>query len=372
MVVVTLQLIIPLYGLASEESAATYRVIVTVITYLPAVAIVIKRNAMSLIVPFAIYLFILIFHYVLYLESNKFIESRQAITLTPIAMLTAIFVCNIRDFGCFQRVLIILSRLVPVLGIIFVWGRQNLPHELTSSYSMSFGYSILLPSGYLFACGKWYDKGLSVILFLLILISGSRGPAIVLSLYYIIYLTLLSSNKKKFKTVLSLIIVGVVSVPMMLKYFDFSNSRTLNMISDDSALTHMSERDYIYRMAENAISDSPVLGHGIGADRSLWGGYCHNIFLELSLHYGIIISGILTMLFVYIILKYYFRPKCLLNSGNREFYVLMLLYGFVPMLVSGSYLLDFGFSFLIGYLFRIGVEIKESNRDNCRIMRSVR
>ena len=41
---------------------------------------------------------------------------------------------------------------------------------------------------------------------------------------------------------------------------------------------------------------------------------------------------------------------------------MILIYGFVPMLVSGSYLLDFKFAILVGYLFRLVGDIVPSRR----------
>lgn len=353
MIAVTIQQLLPLYGIMNEEAASSYRIIFTFASYVPAIVMVAKRNIYSLLIPIAGYSIVLLLHYIFYEKSHVFIESRVAITLTPMAILTAVFIYNIKNFSNFQRVLLGVSRVVPLLGLLFVWGRQNLPVELASSYSMSFGYSMLLPAGYLFASIKWWDKVLSLVMFLLILIAGSRGPAVVLLLYYIVFLIMLAPHKRKIKTIFVLLLAGSVAIPLMVKYFDFSNSRTLSLVQSESALTHMSERDFIYEKAKEAIGQNPVFGQGIGADRAIWEGHCHNIFLELSLHYGIFVSVTLSLLFALSVLKYFFRPNQLINSGGRAFYVLMILYGFLPMLVSGSYLIDFAFAFMIGYLFRV-------------------
>ena len=204
MVVVTLQLIMPLYALATEETAATYRVLVTVFTYLPAIWIVVKRSMPSLFIPFAVYIIVILFHYVLFPDSSKFIESRQAVTLTPIAILTAVIIYNIRNFSVFTNVLLWVSRISPLFALLYVWGRQNLPVELTSSYSMAFGYSMLLPSAFLFTQKSLIDRLLSASLFLMILLAGSRGPVFVLALFILADLLFLSSAKKKMKTIVSL------------------------------------------------------------------------------------------------------------------------------------------------------------------------
>lgn len=359
MVVVTLQLIMPLYALATEETAATYRVLVTVFTYLPAIWIVVKRSMPSLFIPFAVYIIVILFHYVLFPDSSKFIESRQAVTLTPIAILTAVIIYNIRNFSVFTNVLLWVSRISPLFALLYVWGRQNLPVELTSSYSMAFGYSMLLPSAFLFTQKSLIDRLLSASLFLMILLAGSRGPVFVLALFILADLLFLSSAKKKMKTIVSLLIIGMVSLPLAYKYFDFESSRTISLFSNNEVISHTSDRDVIYERAMASILESPIWGHGIGSDRLIVGTYCHNIFLEVTLHYGIFVSTILFGLLFYVVLYLYFHPKILEPYGGRRLFVIVFLYGFIPKCVSGSYLIDFSFAMMLGYLFLC---LKNSNK----------
>lgn len=352
MVVVTLQLIIPLYGFASEESAATYRILVTFITYIPAVGIIVKRNITSLIIPFAFYFVLILFHYVIYPESSTFIESRQAITLTPIAILTAVIVYNIRNYSVFIRVLLWVSRISPLLALMYVWGRQNLPIELSDTYSMSFGYSMLLPTGFLFVQKYWADRALSVLMFIMILLAGSRGPIIVLLLFVMADVLFLSNAKRKIKTTVSIVVIALFCIPLTYNYFDFESSRTLTLFSSNEAISHDSDRDILYEKAQKAIMDSPLFGHGIGSDRKIVGSYCHNIFFEVTLHYGFFISGLLFLLLTYTVIYLYLHPNILEPYGGRRLFVMIFLYGFIPKLVSGSYLIDFSFAFMLGYLFK--------------------
>lgn len=351
-VVVTLQLIIPLYGITTEETASTYRIIVTFVTYVPAILIIAKRNLSSLLIPFAVYSFVTLFHYVIFPYSSKFIESRQAITLTPIAILTAEIVYNIRNFNIFAKMLLWVSRFSLLLALLYVWGRQHLPVELAGTYSMSFGYSMLLPTAFLFVQKYWIDRILSFLLFLMILLVGSRGPFIVLVIFIIVDVLFMSNAKKKMKTTWSIIVIGALCIPLAYSFFDFESSRTLNLVSTNEAISHASGRDILYEKAQRAILDSPILGHGIGADRGIIGAYCHNIFLEVTLHYGIIFSSFLFALLGYVIFYLYFHPNLLEPYGGRRLLIMIFLYGFIPKLVSGSYLIDVNFAFMIGYLFK--------------------
>lgn len=353
MIAVVFQLLLPIFGIVDEERAATLRVLVTALTYAPAIWIVAKRNMSSIIIPFVVYVIFLLFSYVLFPESHEFIESNNVKTLTPIAILSVIFFYNINDFEAFKKALLLISRISPVVGLLFVWGTRNSPflsEEFT--YSMSFGYSFLLPTVYLVSQKNNIDRLLGLLLFLMVLVDGSRGPAVVIVLYYAYYIMFVSESKSRWKSIAILVVVAGLAVTYLAGTQYVENSRTISLMTSGETVSHDSGRDAIQDKVKVKIEERPLFGWGVGADRHFMGTYSHNIFLEVTLHYGYIGSFILFSLLFVSCARIFFSQKWAETQGGRGFFAMMFLFGFVPMLVSGSYLITFNFSLLIGYLIR--------------------
>lgn len=101
----------------------------------------------------------------------------------------------------------------------------------------------------------------------------------------------------------------------------------------------------IAKIVIDNILNNNLWGHGIFGDRYfLDGTYAHNIFLEVWLDFGIIL-GTLVLLFLIV-----FITKTFLRSNDKKLFLLFFSLGFMPLLVSGSYLISIMFSILIGFL----------------------
>ena len=354
LVLTTFQLLLPLYGIATIELASKLRILVTILTYIPAAYIIFKRRPSLVILPFIVYAIILLFNYLLFPDSHTFIESSNAYTLTPISILTMIIMIGIKDFGCFQKVLLYLSRICPFIGLLYVYGSKNfVVIDADYAYSMSFGYSFLLPALYLFYQEKLIDKVLSLLLFVLIVVDGSRGPVVVTGLFYL-YEILFSSNKyNRLGTIFIFLVISATSLFYVSQLNIMDSSRTVMLIRNGEFVSHDSGREEIlYLPAMREIEKSPIVGHGIGSDRKLIGFYVHNIFLEVFLHYGLFGGGILFFLFFFFCIKSFFNKQIVNLQGGRNVFIMIFMFGFLPLLVSSSYLLDFGFAVLIGYIVR--------------------
>ena len=284
---VTFQLMLPIIGYGTEESAAKLRVLITVLTYAPAAYVLFLRKWYAVIYPFGFYFFILALHFVLFPASHTFIESSSSITLTPISILTAVFICNIKDIEIFKKWLLLCSRLYVILAAIYIWAFFYFPKDNNaSSYSMAFGYASLLPCMFLFAQKKTWDILLSVILLIFILFVGSRGPLAVIGVFFVVHFFFLPARQKLWLAIIIAFIVIICGV-YLIEYVDLEASRNIRTFMSGEASDH-STREDLYESAELLISDSPFFGWGIGADRELLGAYCHSIFYEITLHYGLI------------------------------------------------------------------------------------
>lgn len=346
------QLLLPLIGYMEVEQAAKMRIAVTVVTFVPAIYTLLRRDIKGLILVFGIYFLILVLSSLLFPASNKFIKSTQAWTLTPIALLTALCMYNIRDYDHFWKLLLYASRLCSVLAVAYFFAYSFSPLRATDeSYSMHFGYSLLLPMMFLFTRPGIIDKLLSLVMLLIVLLIGSRGSAGMAFFFYVIYLV--AFNRK---SILKLAIPMLILVPIALnylpKYIDVESSRTIALIMSGEAATHDSGRGDIYKVVESKISERPLTGWGIGADREFLDTYAHNFALELSLHYGVFIATLILLILMVSLIRA-LNPIRAKKIGGWIFMVMMVLYGLVPLMFSNSYLIDYKFATFIGVLFSV-------------------
>ena len=349
-----IQLVLPMYGIASVERTATLRVLATVIIFLPGIFVVLRRNSKSLFLPFVLYFMLLFVHYLIFPASHTFIESSKSITLTPINILTGIFAYNMRSLEEFKRTFLIVSRLSVPVAVIFIWGHLNSPFFIEEKgYDMSFGYTLLLPTLFLFTQNNAVDKVMSLLIWALIVFCASRGPAVVVVVFYVISV-LFYSRKRKIKIWQVAIFVALIGVGFALlpKYLDFESSRTVMLFESSEVLSHDSNRNVLYARALNYIWESPVIGNGIGSDWYYMGGYCHNIYLELSLHYGIIVSTLFCLFFLCLCFVIYRNKSVVSITENKQLLLLIIIAGIMPLLVSSSYLLNVNFGLTLGYLLR--------------------
>lgn len=342
------QLILPLIGYMNEEQAARLRVVVTVVTFVPAIVLLLLHHTKGLTLSFAFYFIFLIFNYTVYPDSEQFIKSSQAWTLTPIAILTALCMYNIRDYDRFWKLLLYAGRLSAVLAVIYLVAFLQSPYRGLGLYNMHFGYSLLLPMLYLFTCSNVIDKLLSILMLGIVLILGSRGSAGMAFFFYMLYLIFYSRNTigKLFIPMLIIIPIAVSQIP---KFIDVESSRTVALIMSGEVATHDSGRNEIYKIVEQKISEQPITGWGIGADRAFMDTYAHNFFLELTLHYGFIVATLI-IFFIFVCLVRGLKPIRACKIGGWIFIVMLTFYGLLPLFVSSSYLIDYKFATFIGVL----------------------
>jgi len=126
---------------------------------------------------------------------------------------------------------------------------------------------------------------------------------------------------------------------------------------------YLSGREEIYASIMEQIILNPLFGVGIAGDRVyLNGSYSHNIFLEIISGFGVIIGTLIILLLGLLIVKSLFSK----NSRTVNYVLVWFSVGFVPLIVSGSYLIDFKFWIFLGVALKsLGLpEIKNSNRQS--------
>lgn len=111
-----------------------------------------------------------------------------------------------------------------------------------------------------------------------------------------------------------------------------------DMLEDDA-------RVRILAAAQHQLAEHPWLGIGLSndriliaraeADQNVYGHYPHNFLYEILLHYGLIAGSILLLLFAWLLYHTIIKNK---DRYARDINLIFLFIGFMPLLVSGSYL----------------------------------
>lgn len=206
------------------------------------------------------------------------------------------------------------------------WEEYNHLGELTKmSYSLEFGYGMLLPVAIFFFLREDRNSRLFLVLMgiamIEILIAGSRGPWLCIGAMLAIavakawgtkLLAYVSRHKKKAAIIGLIVVMAIVILIINCEALfsalrdalaDFGiSSRTLDRlaagtISDDNG------RDAIWSEAVRLILLNPILGYGVYGERPYIAqihnaGFPHNIVLEFALEFGVLVTALLVVVIV--------------------------------------------------------------------------
>lgn len=194
------------------------------------------------------------------------------------------------------------------------------------------------------------------------------------TIHYIKWLKSIQDGKKKrIILVLTLVLISLIFI-MLINIQGISTSiynflqdkgiyiRSLRLLSEGKYFSYSSGRtDTVYPEMMKKISDSPILGHGIGMDRIIDGDntyYAHNIVLEIYVSYGIIIGSAIILGIITIIAK-------ALKSEYRLFVIDFMFSGLIIMMLTTSYTIYRGFWLMLGVLINIlNLKIKIGRNKN--------
>lgn len=239
--------------------------------------------------------------------------------------------------------------------------------------NMDFSYRAL-PAVLIVFSGLLVKKaGRSTIVFaamgvVLLLLQGTRGPLLCLAVYVCLMLYKKHGMGKFFLKVSAAVLIvtlllssqtiqnWLLNVSEQIDSTGYS-SRFISMLvkgelSDDNG------RDVIKEALLEEIQENPFQIRGMFADRQAtrglrnyeWniiypeGTYAHSIWIEVIFDWGLLLGGVLLISIVLILFRTI--KKCSMSDA----YIVMLFVctGFVHLFLSGSYLEDTGFFFLMG------------------------
>lgn len=147
--------------------------------------------------------------------------------------------------------------------------------------------------------------------------------------------------------------------------FGFS-TRIFDFFISGDATTSLG-REYLQKQAIEAILANPIKGYGFTGDQYLLGVYCHNIFLELWCHFGIVAGSLIILALA--ILTVTALAKCRSNKKVFFFCVMLVSMIYVKLLLSSSYTLEPYFYFMIGVFVAVTRKnFKYSKRSDGKIV----
>ena len=241
--------------------------------------------------------------------------------------------------------------------------RQPLDNFTLGTGDMNSSYNLLPHACLVFYRMMQKPNGWNISAFtlsaLLLFLLGSRGPVLCIVIFAAVVLFMGKNIKRP---VMFLIIAFVALLAIFIEDFlyivlgwayDLAETFGLSTrvfdkyLSGDFAVSDT--RIQIRNAVMHYLNENPIFGLGIYGDRRVAGGhYAHNILIEILGQYGYVLGSIaLITIAVYVIRAYLFSR----SSGDAVgVLVLMLLMGCnLKLMVSGSYLAEPFFFFLIGY-----------------------
>lgn len=329
------------------ESTTIYRVVLSALPVIWALYYIWVRKKLLCINVYVATILILLIHVILFVDNAVYIKESASRFLLPILLPIFLSVACIRNFQILVDTMYYVSwgtfALAFIYALAFFMGQIKF-----ESYNMSFSYGLLIPTLSLYTRKKIGSVMASFVMFLMIVALGSRGAAVIIACF-LLY-DLMINNKKFFLFFLLLIVGGYLLLPVFINFLDSMGiaSRTLLLLLSGD-IGQDSGRIDIYQQCMRELMQSSVLGLGLYGDRvMLNGSYCHNIFLEMMINFGIPLAFLLIIgLLIWLVVRYYrFMPM------NRSFLVMIMLAALVKLLVSGSYLEDYDLAFLLGVLYR--------------------
>lgn len=202
-----------------------------------------------------------------------------------------------------------------------------------------------------------------------IFISGGRGGALLLFLNVIICLFAFNKNWKavlvkvvlaSFALLIFILVFGKFLAAYGLDvFFDMGIDRTFSYISGGGIdMSEASDRDEVYKVALNNIFENPILGQGVFRTMSMYGGYPHNLFLEI-----LVDGGLVYLIFWIFYLIHFFKRlfKTIKEDSSKSFLLILTALPFLSLLFSGTYTSDSYLWFVVAYIFvseKVNMKVK--------------
>lgn len=202
--------------------------------------------------------------------------------------------------------------------------------------------------------------GVAISSAVVLFIFGTRGPIICVSIYLLVLVILkVLGSKHSVKTIFYILIfacfiailfdedlfIGIAGKAA--RIFDkigFS-TRIFDYFLAGNVLESRG-REILLQQTIDAILANPIVGYGFTGDRYLLGIYTHNIVFEIWCHFGIVLGTFI--LIAIIALTVLALIKSWSHEKTFKFIVMLICMVFIKLMLSGSYVTETYFYFMIG------------------------
>ncbi len=236
-----------------------------------------------------------------------------------------------------------------------------MPRGLLRADDMNRAYqllpNVLLVFNYAFNDKKFWAWIFSAIGFIYLLALGTRGPILILLVYVIVKLYCVGPDnfwKKILLTVFlfasgliisnSNLYISILRYVRTMFYQVGLSTRIIDFAVEGNMISYLSGRDEIFSTAFEMIKERPFLGYGVYGDWAVVGWNIHNMYLELLVHFGVILGGAILAWLATLVIRAYRLSR---NDGAKDMILIFACFVFIRGFFGGSYLM-FGVYFLIG------------------------
>lgn len=327
------------------ELSTYYRVILSAIAIVVSVPILLKRKMTLVLITYLITFVIYIIHVLAFPDTIEYWHKEALRFTLPISIPCTLCILAIRDRYVFYYILRIIAYASGFFCLLYGYSVFTGLYDIGFSYNQGIGYSVLFPILVLAYDRKWYSIIFASILFMILLLYGSRGPVMSLALFGAYVLI----TKRKYGLAILLVlflIFGVSFLNSSLQSHGLS-SRTLELYLSGE-IDMENGRDVLKAQIMKGIQDKPT-GWGLFGDRVITNGAnnAHSLIREVLAEFGVYMGSLVLFLFAFSIIRCFFR----IRGADRDMFALFLFAGVAPTLVSGSYLTNTFFAVFVGVMF---------------------
>ncbi|QDW90848.1 O-antigen ligase family protein [Staphylococcus chromogenes] len=247
-------------------------------------------------------------------------------------------------------VVILIPYILGLLPSYILFGLMNYQNaSYLASFTVGIGLYLLLEN---VIKKTWVYYSLILLTIPSVFIPGGRGGAILLILYFILYIIIITFRKNVNAFIkLFIYVIGLASFVTLVYYIVTSagESRTFQYITSNGIdiQNGSSGRAPIYQMSTYFICQRPIFGYGPFNYYHLIHNIPHNIILELLLSFGIV--GLMTILILLIITTINFIKNYDANSIDL-LVVFIVVYPLTLLMFSTNYLVVSELWFVMFYM----------------------
>ena len=327
----------------SGDATTIYRVLLTAFPMVLAMIVSANRNLSRFILTFLIAILLLVITIAVFPKNEPYVVGEGLRFFLPVVVPSFLCLTTVSDYKIVERTLYVISWFTAIL-VLFYFVEYFRGVFSIEGYNMPFSYACLLPMVSFYSHRKTYDYLVVLVMLMAVLAIGARGPAVYFVVYVIIDMLL---NRRKWRfAVLILAIVLIIALPTIYSFFSASgiSSRTLRMLLEGDFVQD-SGRNAIQAYFWSQLMENPIIGLGLFGDRLKDDVvYCHNLFLEILVDFGVLLGSIIIITGVISLIKLFIESESENKNRIIKYFCALIL----PFLTSSSYLIDSEFAIFVG------------------------